>query len=103
MSGIMLDHYGDLMIRPHTDAEKKILSGLLIDDTLIQDAAIVLGMNQGELKEDPALGPCLLRQIRAPVNKAKIEKSIQIHLKRAGIDYDELINKIQLNINNEQE
>lgn len=103
MSGIMLDDYGELLIRPRIDDENKILSGLLVDDTLIQDAAIVLGMNQGELKEDPALGPCLMRFIRSPVHKAKIEKLIQIHLKRSGIDYDELINKIQLNINNEQE
>lgn len=101
MKGIMLDDNGDILIRPRDEPDGKIASGLVIDDTLIQSAAIVLGMNQGEMKEDPALGPNLLRYIRSSANRAKIEKQMQIHLQRAKIDYDELIGNIQLQLNNE--
>lgn len=86
MKGIMLDDSGDLLIQ----------QGLTLGDTTIQCAAIVLGMNQGEWKEDPALGPNLLRYIRSSANRAKIEKQIRLHLERAGVDYDELEENIQL-------
>ena len=95
MKGIMLDDNGDLLIQPRAQPDNK-MSGVVINDTIIQDSAILLSMNQGEYKEDPALGPNLIRFIRAKANKAKMEKVIQIHLKRAGIDYDRL--KSNLNI-----
>lgn len=103
MVGIMLDDSGDLLVRPRAEPDGKLKSGLVIDDTLIQDAAIVLGLTQGELKEDPALGPNLIRYIRSSAQREKIEKQMQIHLKRAGIDYEDLIGKIQLQLNNETE
>ncbi len=101
MKGILLDDSGDLMVRTRAEPDGKIASGFVIDDTLVQCSAIVLGMTQGELKEDPALGPNLIRFIRGAANKAKIEKQIQIHLKRASLDYQELVGKIQTVINNQ--
>ena len=102
MKGIMLDDNGDLLVRPRAEPDGKLKSGFVIGDTLIQSSAIVLELNQGELKEDPALGPNLIRFIRGAANKTKIEKQMQIHLKRVGIDYDELVGKIQLQLNNEE-
>ena len=42
-----------IRIVPHKG--KDGLTGFVIGDTLIQNAAIVLELNQGELKEDPVL------------------------------------------------
>ena len=51
MKGLLLDKDGDIRIVPHKG--KDGLTGFVIGDTLIQNAAIVLELNQGELKEDP--------------------------------------------------
>lgn len=81
--------------------EKTGLTGFVIGDTLIQNAAIVLELNQGELKEDPVLGANLIRYIRSQADKRAIEKQMKIHLKRAGIDYSELVDKINIEITND--
>lgn len=94
---MMLDENGDLMIRSRKLADSK-LSGLVLDDTLIQDSAIVLEMNQGELKEDPVLGPNLLRYLRSKADKSRIQKQIQVHLSRAGIDYNKVAEQLKLNL-----
>lgn len=97
MKGIILDGKGDLLIRPRLQTDGK-LSGLVLDDTLIQDSAIVLEMNQGELKEDPVLGPNLLRYLRSHADKTRIQKQIQVHLSRAGIDYNKVSEQLELNL-----
>lgn len=97
MRGIMLDENGDLLIRPHRQPDGK-LSGLVLDETPVQDTAIVLEMNQGELKEDPVLGPNLIRYLRSRVDKTRIKKQIQVHLGRAGIDYNEVSEQLKLNL-----
>lgn len=97
MKGIMLNENGDLLIQPRAEPDGKI-SGVVVDDTLIQDSAIVLGLNQGEYKEDAALGPNLLRFIRSKADKARTEKQIHIHLKRAGLDCDELKSKLNIHL-----
>ena len=85
MKGLLLDKDGDIRIVPHKG--KDGLTGFVIGDTLIQNAATVLELNQGELKEDPVLGANLIRYIRSQADKRAIEKQMKIHLKRAGIDY----------------
>lgn len=97
MKGIQLGESGDLEIIPRTGRDGK-LTGMVIGDTVIQNAAIVLEMNQGELKEDPILGPNLLRFIRSHADKAAIEKQVKIHLGRVGINYEELKNIININL-----
>lgn len=97
MKGIQLGEDGDLEIIPRTAKDGK-LNGMVIGDTLIQDASIVLGMNQGELKEDPVLGPNLLRFIRSHADRVMIEKQVKIHLGRIGINYEELKNIININL-----
>lgn len=94
---MMLDDNGDLMIRARKQADGK-LSGLVVDDTLIQDTGIVLEMNQGELKEDPILGPNLLCYLRSKADKSRIQKQIQVHLSRAGIDYSQVEEQLKLNL-----
>lgn len=67
MKGLLLDKDGDIRIVPHTG--KDGLTGFVVGDTLIQNAATVLELNQGELKEDPVLGANLIRYIRSRLNK----------------------------------
>ena len=92
MKGLLLDKDGDIRIVPHKG--KDGLTGFVIGDTLIQNAAI-------ELKEDPVLGANLIRYIRSQADKRAIEKQMKIHLKRAGIDYSELVDKINIEITND--
>ena len=98
MKGIMLDTNGDLMIRPRKLSDGKLSGGVVLDDTLVQDAAIVLEMNQGEWKEDPVLGPSLLRYLRSHADRSRIQKQIQVHLSRAGIDYNQVAEQLKLNL-----
>lgn len=100
MKGLLLDKDGDIRIIPRKGTDGK-LTGFAVGDTLIQNAAIVLELNQGELKEDPVLGANLIRYIRSKANKTVIEKQMKVHLKRAGIDYSELVDKINIEITND--
>lgn len=100
MKGLLLDKDGDIRIVPHKGTDGK-LTGFVVGDTLIQNAAIVLELNQGELKEDPVLGANLIRYMRSKADKTAIEKQMKIHLKRAGIDYAELVDKINIEITND--
>lgn len=43
-------------IKPRYDAEGKIISGLVLGDTLRQNQALILVLNKGELKERPSVG-----------------------------------------------
>lgn len=91
----MLDNTGDLAIMPKTTHDG-LMTGVILGDTLFQDTAIVLGLNQGEYKEDPALGPNLIRHIRGHSDRLKMDKQIRIHLLRAGIDYDAVKERINV-------
>lgn len=55
MKGIQLTDY-DLSIKVERDKGGKILSGLVVNDILSQNQAIILMIRKGELKEDPTIG-----------------------------------------------
>lgn len=97
MKGMLLSDNGDLKMVPVFE-KGKIQSGLTLGDSMVQDACIVLGLNQGEVKVNPLLGPNLIRYVRAKASKVAITKQVKIHLQRAGIDYDELKDKININL-----
>lgn len=82
MKGLLLDKDGDIRIVPHTG--KDGLTGFVVGDTLIQNAATVLELNQGELKEDPVLGANLIRYIRSKADKTAIEKQMKIQPETRG-------------------
>lgn len=97
MKGMLLADNGDLAIKPVLEKEG-IRSGVIIGDSMMQDAYIVLGLNQGELKEDPLIGPNLLRFIRSKATKTAVIKQVRMHLERDGLDYDELKETININL-----
>lgn len=73
---------------------------LVVADTLLQEASIVLQLKQGELKEDPLLGPNLVRLIRSKTDKVEIERLVKIHLLRAGIKYEDVKSKLNIRYEN---
>ncbi|MBR8759279.1 hypothetical protein [Porphyromonas levii] len=97
MRGILLDKENDLMVQVTRDAEGKISSGLQIGNTNLQNAYMVLSLNQGELKEDPIAGVNLIAMIRGNKSSDQIKTTIKIGLRRCGIDYDEVKNLLRVN------
>lgn len=55
MRGIQLEDY-DLAVKVEKDNAGKIISGVIIGDTLQQNQALILKMHKGELHEDPSVG-----------------------------------------------
>lgn len=88
--GILLDDDNDLKIEGGT---------MKIGERKMQDAFMVLSMNQGDLKEDPLAGVNLVRMIRGRENKEKIRKTIEIGLERVGIKFDEIKSEFETIIN----
>ena len=69
---ILLDATGDLEIRS---------GDFVVGDSLDQEVATILLLNQGQLKSDPVLGPNLIRMMNSP-NVSAIVPAIELHLKR---------------------
>ena len=63
-----------------------------------QEAALVLKLSQGDLKEDLLLGPGLTKFIRGKNNATQIEQRIRTHFTRAGINYEEYKERISTHI-----
>ena len=95
--GILLDTSFDLQIRPERK-DGMIVKGLVVGNTTDQDAALVLSMNQGELKEDGLLGVGLVKYVGSKYNRSKIDVLIKTHFTRIGIDYEDYKSKIDINI-----
>lgn len=92
MKGIVLTPDGDVSV---------VNRHLVVSDTLLQDASIALQLKQGELKEDPLLGPNLVRLIRSKPDKVEMERLVKIHLSRAGIEYENIKSKLNITLNKE--
>ncbi|HEY5508407.1 MAG TPA: hypothetical protein VIK29_07045 [Paludibacter sp.] len=97
--GILLTSDFELAIHPVRDVNGLIISGLVVGNSIDQEAMIVLQLRPGELKEDPLLGPGLTQFIRGKYNKSVIENTIKQHFTRAGIDYEDYKERIQLSVN----
>jgi hypothetical protein len=99
MRGIMLSADNDLEINVQRDSNGLITSGLVIGERKIQDAYVVLNINQGELKEDPIAGANLLRYIRGKEDRFKIKTVIETSLRRVGVELDDIKQEIVVLIN----
>lgn len=97
MRGILLDNDNDLMVQVTRDAEGKITSGLQMGNTHLQNAYMVLSLNQGELKEDPIVGVNLTAMIRGNKSSDQIKTTIKIGLRRCGIDFEEVKDLLRVN------
>lgn len=54
--GILLNDAYDLQVEPLRDGTGKIVSGILVGDSLFQNQALILVCQPGEIKEEPLLG-----------------------------------------------
>jgi len=95
--GILLTPDFELAINVVRDENGLITSGLVVGNSIDQDAVIILKLQQGDLKEDPLLGPGLTKFIRGGVDKSQIDNRIRQHFTRGGIDYDDYKDRIQMN------
>lgn len=86
MKGILLDKDLDLEVNN---------GALVLGDTKVQEAGLLLGMNAGEWKLDPRLGPGLLKYIRSTSNRGKIDRDIRQHLAMDRKDINEIKNLIE--------
>lgn len=101
MKGILVNTDFELQVNPQS-SDGLITGGLIIGDNTDQCAALVLSMQQGELKEDPLLGAGLTRFVRGKLSQSQIDQRIRQHLTRAGINYQEYKQRIQTTINTEE-
>ncbi len=69
-----------------------------IDESEMQDVAIILELNQGELKSDPILGPNLITMINAKANDKEIQQRVKLHLQRDNKVYEDIKDKIQYGV-----
>ncbi len=102
MKGMLIDTNYDLVITAKRNGAGLITGGFVVGDNTDQIAAITLGMQQGELKEDPLLGAGLTHFIRGKYNKSQIEQRTRQHLTRAGINYQEYKQRISTTIKTEE-
>ena len=75
---ILLDERDDL---------KVVGRDLCIGASLTQEAEILLRLNQGELKNDPPLGPNLLQLVKEKPDEQAFKERVKIHFMRDGKDY----------------
>lgn len=61
-----------------------------VGDSLMQEVSSILRLNQGELKQDPILGPGLIRKINSNAKQDEITDLIKKHLARDGKDWNDL-------------
>lgn len=96
MTGILIDNDNDVVISVKKDASGKIISGLAIGDTQMQDAYMILSLNQGDLKEDPIAGVNLTSLLRGKFDRGRIRSTIKIGFQRCGVDYDTVKEKMKI-------
>jgi hypothetical protein len=81
------------------DGDLKINNGdFVIGESEMQEVAAILEMSQGELRNDPLIGANLTTQIRSVENVEKIKRLISVQLELDEKDYDDIKEKIELNI-----
>ncbi|MCZ2393422.1 MAG: hypothetical protein LC105_06180 [Chitinophagales bacterium] len=90
MKGILLDDNFDLSVKNgHLD----------FGEATIQEVGLLLGLNKGELKDDPRLGPNLIEKIRSTkTSMSEIQQIAKRHLAMDGKDYDDLKDKIRFHL-----
>lgn len=74
-----------------TDNDLNIIGGaMVIGDTTMQETAMIIGMNQGEMKSVPMLGPNLMQMKKINASRFDIEKRLRVHLALDGKDWSQL-------------
>jgi hypothetical protein len=88
MKGILLNNDFDLLIRD---------GSFVIGEAEISEAGVILGLNQGNLKNDPLLGPDLVKYMRSIDGASKAVAAAKKHLARDGKSYQDMKDRIRFN------
>jgi len=83
--GILLDENYNLIVK-----NKSVVVG----NSEMQEVAIIIGLNQGDQKFVPILGPNLIQLKRTPKSRFDIEQRVRVHLAKDGKDYQSIKNKL---------
>lgn len=90
--GILLGDDYDLQIQPVRDDGGKIVSGLMIGNTLFQNQALILSFQPGELKLNPYVGVGIAGMLHGK-DYLKWRRTI-----RQQLEYDgQVVTKVSLN------
>lgn len=84
--GILLDKNNDLMVQN---------GSMIIADSVMQEVALILQINQGEQKFMPLLGPNLIQEKLTNLSRFEIEQRVKVHLELDNKDYNQLKKEIQ--------
>ena len=87
---ILLDDNNDILV---------INGSMVVGESEMQEVAVILGMQQGEQKFDPVLGPNLTQLLKTNANKFDIQQRARVHLGRDGKEYDSIKNKLMIDKN----
>lgn len=88
MNDILLDNTDDCLFENGDFA---------VGESTIQEVGLLLRLNQGESKEDPIIGPSLIRLIKSKVSMSAVRSLVKKHLIRDGKNYEEIKKYITLN------
>lgn len=81
------------------DGDIEVSNGqMIVGDSEMQETAIILGLNQGEQKLVPVLGPNLVQLVKTNASRFEIEQRVRVHLAKDGKDYAAIKHKIQTTI-----
>ncbi len=81
--GILLTDDYDLLVQPVTDANGRIVRGVLVGETLYQNQAVILQAQPGEIKELPVLGVAIMEAL-LDVDYTALRRRIRQHIELDG-------------------
>ena len=82
---ILLNSDDDLLFRD---------GDFVVGESVTQEVGIILRLNQGELKQDPLLGPNLVQMIKSEATSNEVRTKVKLHLQRDGQNYEEIRKQI---------
>jgi hypothetical protein len=82
------------------DGDLKIEAGdFVFSDALTDDVAMIISINQGELKSDPLTGCNMVSRIRSQQSAEEIQRSVRLQLQRDGKNFNEIKDYLKTIIN----
>ncbi|HIB37986.1 hypothetical protein [Mesonia sp.] len=86
---ILLDDDEDLLFKN---------GDLLIDESELQEVALILQSHQGNWKENAIVGANLTKEIRGLSRNLKYERNIRVQMRLDGKSYEQIKNRIKLKL-----
>jgi len=86
------------------DGDLKIQNGdFAFGESDTDDALLIIGMNQGELKYDPLTGCNMVARLRSQQSATEIQKVVRLQMQRDGKNYNEIKRFLKTIVNGEDQ